>query len=515
MRVKSVLKNSLTALISQLVLFVLGMVNRKIFITYLGVELLGLDGLFANLFSVLSLAELGIGGMISYHLYQAVAQGDEAKIRTLAAVHRSAYRVIGVFVVVCGAVLFPVLPLIVQKATMDWGYIRAVYLFNLAAAAGGYFLSYRRVLYIAHQREYVCAAADLTVNLIGQVLQLGILVLCRSYLLYMAVSVARTMAANLVLYLKCRKDYPYLKMKTRIGWEDVTRLRLLSDMKNYMVHKLASIVYFGTDQIIISITLGVSAVGLYSNYLMIQNQVTGMVLYKVLSPLKASIGNLVYSDAEPERQKEIFWGLSLFGFLLASFAATSFLVLFQPFIGLFFGRDCLLPLSFAAAMSLWAYLTWNGELLYFYRSAFGRFEVDRVYMVLSAACNLVLSAVLSWIWGITGIIVGTVAGMLLIWAGRIRFVFSAYMKGETAAYMKKQAVYFLLFLAEASCTYLVSLALPDTFAGLFLRAGLCLILPNGVNFCLLRRRPDFQMIKKYAAMVLLSAKEILTRRKDS
>jgi len=68
--------------------------SRKIFLRYLDLEYLGINGLFSNVLSVLSFAELGIGSAVIYNLYQAVAENDTDKTSRLLNYYRKAYMII-------------------------------------------------------------------------------------------------------------------------------------------------------------------------------------------------------------------------------------------------------------------------------------------------------------------------------------------------------------------------------------------------------------------------------------
>ena len=54
-------KNMTVGMLSQLFTLLLSFVSRTIFIKYLTAEYLGISGLFSNVLTVLSFAELGIG----------------------------------------------------------------------------------------------------------------------------------------------------------------------------------------------------------------------------------------------------------------------------------------------------------------------------------------------------------------------------------------------------------------------------------------------------------------------
>lgn len=56
---------------------------RKVFVVTLGRTTWGLSGLFTDILSMLSLAELGFGTSVVYSLYKPLAEGDTEKIKSL------------------------------------------------------------------------------------------------------------------------------------------------------------------------------------------------------------------------------------------------------------------------------------------------------------------------------------------------------------------------------------------------------------------------------------------------
>ena len=70
---------------------VMGFISRTIFVTMLGADYLGLNGLFASILSTLSLAELGFGSAIGYHLYKPVSEKNYEEINKLLAFYKKIY----------------------------------------------------------------------------------------------------------------------------------------------------------------------------------------------------------------------------------------------------------------------------------------------------------------------------------------------------------------------------------------------------------------------------------------
>lgn len=82
-RTKNAGRNVLSASAFQLVNIILKFALRTVFIYTLGKEYLGLNGVFSNILSILSLSELGIGSVIIYDMYKPIADNDTDKVNSL------------------------------------------------------------------------------------------------------------------------------------------------------------------------------------------------------------------------------------------------------------------------------------------------------------------------------------------------------------------------------------------------------------------------------------------------
>ena len=84
--------NIVTGLGGYVVNTVVGLVCRMIFTRTLSADYLGVSGLFTNILTMLSLAELGIGSAIVYALYKPLATDDREKIASLVRFYGKCYR---------------------------------------------------------------------------------------------------------------------------------------------------------------------------------------------------------------------------------------------------------------------------------------------------------------------------------------------------------------------------------------------------------------------------------------
>ena len=113
-RVKNSFYNILAGIAGTILSSILAFMVRTIFIRVLGETYLGFNGLYTNILTVLSLAELGVGSSIAYMMYKPLAEKNEEKLAQVVQFYRKIYRVIGVVILVLGLCLVPFLPLIVN-----------------------------------------------------------------------------------------------------------------------------------------------------------------------------------------------------------------------------------------------------------------------------------------------------------------------------------------------------------------------------------------------------------------
>ena len=90
-RTRNILKTSFTAGICRVSNILLGMAYRMVFLRYLSVEYLGINGLFSNILGVLALAELGFSSAINYRLYKPIRMEDCVRVGRLMHFYRKVY----------------------------------------------------------------------------------------------------------------------------------------------------------------------------------------------------------------------------------------------------------------------------------------------------------------------------------------------------------------------------------------------------------------------------------------
>ena len=113
-RLYNVFRNIQYGLISQALAIIFSFINRTLFIKVLGTNYLGINGLFTDVLTMLSLADLGLSTAMVYSFYKPLAEKNYEKLSSLTFFYKKIYEYIAVIVIVIGIALIPFLKYIVN-----------------------------------------------------------------------------------------------------------------------------------------------------------------------------------------------------------------------------------------------------------------------------------------------------------------------------------------------------------------------------------------------------------------
>lgn len=148
------LRNSVVALLIFAINLILQFFSRKIFIDYLGTEVLGLNTTATSLFQFLNLAELGVGTAITYALYRPLETKDYNAVNEIVSVQGWLYRKIATVVIVGCIILMIFFPLIFDKMELPLWYAYTSFGVLLFSSLLSYFVNYKQIVLSASQKEY-------------------------------------------------------------------------------------------------------------------------------------------------------------------------------------------------------------------------------------------------------------------------------------------------------------------------------------------------------------------------
>ena len=494
-RVKKSARNFAFTVFQNMLAILAGLVAQRLFLKILGLEYAGLNGLFSNVITMLSIADLGIGEAVIFHLYKPLREKDQSTVLSLMRFYKRAFRAVACIIAAVGVCLIPALPLLVQSAQVGAD-LTLIYLIFLADAVLSYLLSYKRAILYADQRNYLISAVHMAYLIGMNTFQILMLYATRNYYAYLGIKVLFRVLENLVIAAVADRLYPYLKGK------DVRPLHqeILKDIRKktgaLVFHKIGMFAVNGTDNLLISVFFTISTAGLYNNYYIVFDAAS-KVFRLALSALTPSVGNLLVSG-DREHLFQTFRRIRFMNFWIASFSGTGLLILIQPFVRLWFGEGYLMQPSVVVLLVIQFFQALMRASYHVFQDAAGIFYENRFVPLLESFLNLAASVVLLKLFGLPGVFAGTIVSSLALWAFSFpRFIYKGLFHRGMRDYTLETCGYLLLFLAVAAASALAAggmhrLVVSDGIGQFVVDILLCLILPNSLLFLAFRKSDCFQ-----------------------
>ena len=500
-RVDSIAKNVRISAACQVLLMVVNFALRRVFVLVLGREYLGLDGLFTDILSMLSLAELGFGTSVLFSLYKPVAEGNQEKIKSLMSLYRRAYRVIGTVVLAAGIALTPFLDAFVKEMPSGIPHIRWIYILNVLNSGISYFFVYKTSLLFAYEKKYVELLVQTAVRGAAGVVQALLLLTTGNYFLYLGVAILTTVVQNTAISMRVDRMYPYVREKNVLPLLREDKLLIRRNLAATMLHKFGEVAIFGTDSLLLAKFVSVGAVGTYSNYMLIRKALVRCI-DMVFSAITPSMGNLTAS--EPLAHKRLaFDRVNFFAAWLFGWMCICLFWLYNPFIALWLGEDYLFPMEIVALIVVNFYVYCMRIPVCTTKDAMGLFWIDRYKPLAEAVINLVASILLALRIGIAGVLLGTLISTVAapLWVEPL--VLSRYgLERPVGIYFKFYGLYLAVTVAAGTVTGWVCALLPGGIGGLVLRMAVCAVLPNLLYAAVYWRMEEFRYLAGMASRLL-------------
>lgn len=454
-RTKIVYVNSIVALGSQICQVLIGFITRKLFIDYLGVEYLGYNSVFANILQMLNLADLGIGVAITSYLYKPLAENNKKKIIAIMYIYKKLYSIIGFIVLGVGLVVSIFLKTLIPDANCGIWYLRLLFYINLVGTVSTYFLAYKRTLLIADQKSYLTNIADTATYFVFSLIQLVLLIIVPNYIIYLSIGIAKNIISNIIISLKVNKEYKYINNKPDANFVTEYKPQIFQYVKDVFISRIGAVVYYSTDNIIISAIKGSLLTGYLSNYTLITGQLNTVVT-QVLSSLQATFGNYISTTKDKNDRLKMTDNYFCVNFCIGNFCMICFSLLAQPFIKLFFGERMLLSFSTALWLGINLMLTFLIQLPSQVFVIYKLFRYDRPIIITSAVLNIVISIALVNKLGINGVLIGTFITSLVYLFSRFYIIARRVYDVKYIYYIKKILYYGVISIFTFFISYMAT-----------------------------------------------------------
>ncbi|MDO4284063.1 MAG: polysaccharide biosynthesis protein [Eubacteriales bacterium] len=494
-RVKAAAINITFGYIGTFATAIMSFILRTIFIRNLSAELLGVNDLYTNILSLLSMAELGIGTALNFSLYVPVARGDKEKIKSYMQLYRRAYYAIAMIIAVIGLALAPFLKYLIKDpgniTTRDLTIYYLIFLFNTVTS---YFVAYKYSLVNAEQKNYIQTNVNTVTKIITVLFQIGVVVVTKNFYFYLLTDAAVQLLQKIFVNYYLNRLYPYLREKKVERLTKQESGEVWTKTRALLLHKVGDVARLQTSSLMISALISVSITGVVSNYNLIINTVSNFV-NTIFNSVISSFGNLIATETK-EKQFEMFQIYRFFAAWVYGYAATGFFVLITPVVRIWLGDSWVLPGSVVFLILADFYFKGDRVVLSNYKTAAGVFEPDKYLTLVQGAVNIVLGIVLAQLIGLEGIYIGTLVSGLIANIAKPVIIYRYCFDRSALSYFADTVKHLLTVAAVTLlCMALRVWLIPQN--SLLAAVGMAILITvlfNGTFFLLYRGTPEFQYL---------------------
>ena len=407
MNYSKAIKNLLFGVGGQLIILMLGFILPRFVLTSFGSEVNGLLSTAVQIFTYVALLQAGIGNASINLLYKCIAQKDEKGIASVVSATKRYFRKLSSYYFLCVIALTIIFPL-VTNAEIDKVTIAAVILFQgLPGLINFYFVAAYEQLLIAEGKNYVVSNINVATRILTTAAKI-ILIICGANIVIVQLSfLVFSCIKAVIMNAYYKNKYSWLKLDVKNA-----NTGLLSQRNAFMVHEVSATVFNSTDVIILSVFSGMAVASVYSVY---------NLVFSALNVFISTINNsFVYILGQTfHKERELYTKIhdaydSFYISLVFAINSCAYLLIL-PFVTLYTRGvedivyvDKYLPLLFVVVQLLSSGRAVSARLI----TIAGHAPNTQVNTIIETIINLVLSITLVNIFGIYGVLFGTIVALL-------------------------------------------------------------------------------------------------------
>lgn len=465
------IKNLFYGLLCFAVTTILGIVIPRLFITSYGSEMNGLLSSVKQIMSYLSLLEAGIGGATIQALYAPVGRNDRDRINAVMTSSNRFYRRTGLIYGGCVLLLAIVYPLVIQTEVPPL-VVACIILLQGESGVITYLLTANvQCLMQVDGKKYIFTNITTVLTILKDAVQILLILLGAPVLLIQAAFCILGSIQVAFILLYARRNYPWLNVRHKQPDEQA-----IEQKNSVLVHQVSTLVFNGTDTVLLSLFCNLKLVSVYTMYSMVYNMIATAV-YAISSSFSFILGQLF--DNDRKRFRSLFAAYETYFFAICFSLMTCAFLFILPFLRLYTEGvtdieyvDAVLPILFSTTFLLnYIRIPCNSVITFA-----GHFKKTQWRAILEVTINILVSLIAVQFLGIYGVLLGTICGLLYRTNDIILYVDRAIEKGVAKNSYRRIALNSLLMVV---CCF-VGRILPQSYSGymslILCAAAVCIVL---------------------------------------
>lgn len=404
-RKKLLALNTSSSLIFQLTTIICGFIVPRLILKSYGSEVNGLVNSITQFLAIISFLELGIGAVIQSSLYKPLADNDYDQISRIMVSGQKFFSRLAMILLIYVAILMGIYPLI---AKTNFGFLYTstmILVISISSFAQYYFGIVNSLLITANQRGYFSYNIQ-TITLILNTIACFILIKLGA-----SIHIVKLTTSLIYLARPLALSF-YVKKNYKINWDIKYDKEPIKQKWNGIAQHVSAVVLDGTDNIVLTIFMGLETVSVYSVYNMVVMGVKKLLM-SMTNGIQSLMGELLARE-EFARLREFFgwveWSIHTATTFI--FGVTAILII--PFVRVYtsgihdvnYIQPIFAVLIVAANAGHCLRLPYNILIL-----AGGHYKQTQNNYIIAVIINIVVSILFVNILGLAGVAIGTLLAM--------------------------------------------------------------------------------------------------------
>ena len=404
-RKKLLALNTSSSLIFQLTTIICGFIVPRLILQTYGSEVNGLINSIMQFLAIIAFLELGVGAVIQSSLYKPLAEKDDEEISKIVVSGQKFFSRLATILLVYVVILMGIYPLI---AKTNFGFLYTatmILVISISSFAQYYFGIVNSLLITANQRGYFSFNIQ-TITLILNTIACFILIKLGASIHIVKLTTSLIyLARPLILSLYVKKNY-------KINWNIKYNDEPIKQKWNGIAQHVSAVVLDGTDNIVLTVFMGLEIVSVYSVYNMVVMGVKKLLM-SMTNGIQSLMGELLAREEYDKLRNFFSWvEWSIHTGTTFVFGITAILII--PFVEVYtsgihdanYIQPLFAVLIVMANAGHCLRLPYNILIL-----AGGHYKQTQNNYIIAALINIVVSILFVNILGLAGVAIGTLFAM--------------------------------------------------------------------------------------------------------
>lgn len=400
-RAKALKLNMITGWLSEIITMISGLVLPRLILVAFGSDCNGLIGAIVQYLGFAAVLRSGVGAVTRAALYKPIAEGDQDAINSIMVSTQNYMKKVSTWIgiyILAFAIVFP----FVAKSGYSWGYtFSMVLIIGTMTLVDNLFGIKYKILLQADQKYFIQTLGQVASQIVTLIVSVVLIKVSNSMHI---VKIGATLAS----FVNPMLLYAYVKRNYSIDFTAKPDDNAIKQRWDAFAQQMATIVNNNVGLVILSFFVTMKEVSVYTVHHMVAFNIE-KVVNSMVNGINSTFGDVI-ARGEDENLKKIFrfieW--ALFALCATLFAVTA--VMLTPFVKIYTTSitdvNYIRPV-FAIVMSAAAMINCMRIPYQMLVEAAGRFKETRNDSIREVIVNLVLSGVLTYFFGIIGVVLGT------------------------------------------------------------------------------------------------------------